>query len=35
VGGGSAPQVEAWIHEEIERSGYSGRALIVRYSKAE
>lgn len=33
TGGGSPQQVEAWIHEETERSGYSGRALIVRYSK--
>jgi O-acetyl-ADP-ribose deacetylase len=32
TGGGSAQQVEAWIHEEIERSGYRGRALIVRYA---
>ena len=31
TGGGSPQQVEALIHEEIERSGYPGRALIVRY----
>jgi O-acetyl-ADP-ribose deacetylase len=31
TGGGSPDHVEAMLHEEIERSGYPGRALIVRY----
>ena len=31
TGGGSPDHVEALLHEEIERFGYSGRALIVRY----
>jgi O-acetyl-ADP-ribose deacetylase (regulator of RNase III) len=33
TGGGSEDRVEAMIHEEIERSFYAGRAVIVRYSK--
>ncbi len=31
TGGGSPDHVEALLHEEIEHSGYPGRALIVRY----
>jgi O-acetyl-ADP-ribose deacetylase (regulator of RNase III) len=33
TGGGSPDQVERMIHDEIERSGYTGRAVIVRYAK--
>jgi O-acetyl-ADP-ribose deacetylase len=33
TGGGSPDQVEGMIREEIERSEYTGRAVIVRYKK--
>jgi len=33
TGGGSPEMVERMIHEEIERSNYSGNAVIVRYNK--
>ena len=33
TGGGSPDEVERMIREEIERSGYAGRAVIVRYTK--
>lgn len=33
TGGGSPERVEAMISEEIQQSGYEGRAVIVRYSK--
>lgn len=33
TGGGSPDEVEGMIREEIERSGYTGRAVIVRYTK--
>ena len=33
TGGGSPDKVEGMIREEIERSGYTGRAVIVRYTK--
>ena len=33
TGGGSPDKVEAMIREEIERSNYTGRAVIVRYAK--
>jgi O-acetyl-ADP-ribose deacetylase (regulator of RNase III) len=33
TGGGSPDKVEGMIREEIERSGYTGRAVIVRYAK--
>lgn len=31
TGGGSQDEVEAMIHDEIERSDYPGRAVIVRF----
>jgi O-acetyl-ADP-ribose deacetylase (regulator of RNase III) len=31
TGGGSPDQIEGLIREEIEGSGYTGRAVIVRY----
>jgi len=33
TGGGSPDKVEFMIRDEIERSGYTGRAVIVRYNK--
>jgi O-acetyl-ADP-ribose deacetylase (regulator of RNase III) len=33
TGGGSPDQIEGMIREEIERSGYTGRAVIVRYTE--
>jgi O-acetyl-ADP-ribose deacetylase len=33
TGGGSPDKVEGMIHEEIEQSGYTGRAVIVRYTR--
>jgi O-acetyl-ADP-ribose deacetylase len=33
TGGGSPDKVEGMIREEIERSGYTGHAVIVRYAK--
>ena len=33
TGGGSPDKVEGLIREEIERSGYSGRAVIVSYKR--
>jgi O-acetyl-ADP-ribose deacetylase len=33
TGGGSPDQVEGMIREEIEQSGYTGRSVIVRYTK--
>jgi hypothetical protein len=33
TGGGSPDKVEQMIREEIECSGFSGRAVIVRYKK--
>jgi len=33
TGGGSQEEVEAMIHDEIDRSDYSGRAVIVRFTQ--
>lgn len=33
TGGGSPDQVEGMIREEIEQTGYTGLAVIVRYTK--
>lgn len=33
TGGGRPDEIEHMIHQEIEQSGYKGRAVIVRYVK--
>lgn len=34
TGGGSAEEIEGLICEEVERSGFKGKVVVVRYQKA-